>query len=93
MAPPVVEKLSISKRSELASLAESPLSSPDLAGGKGKLSGFGSTATSSGGRKTSRESRGRSSSETTPFGCGFSTGKVKPSVKGTLTVVVTIGNL
>ncbi|BAT85046.1 hypothetical protein VIGAN_04253800, partial [Vigna angularis var. angularis] len=89
-----VEKLSISKRSELASLAASSSTTRALAGNE-KFSGFGDG--SSGGRNTSNESRGGSSSATlfATFSfviglLGFSTGKVNPSVNGTLTELVTL---
>lgn len=93
-----VEKLSISNRSELASLATSSSMIRDLGlGGNGKFwrplsSAFRETESSSmsAGRKTSKDSRGGSSSTSFTFcssvagisDCGFNTGKVKPSVKG-----------
>ncbi|RDX90861.1 hypothetical protein CR513_27230, partial [Mucuna pruriens] len=94
-----VEKLSISKRSELASLAASSSTTTRDFAGNVKLSGFGDGFGdgSSGGRKTSNESRGGSSS-TTQFSSfsfviellGFSTGKVNPSVNGTLAELTTL---
>jgi len=84
-----VEKLSISNRSELASLAASlsSMTIRDIPGGNWKFRVLESTVSSSGGRKTSSDSLG-GSSKTIPFlsfvvvedELGFNTGNVNPSV-------------